>query len=189
MSEKSDRVFFNVHVLFLSLLLLFFHPIKFALANTGEIYSMDIKISGTVVANGSCVFNQTGTATVDFKEVKLKGTENNNVELDGDYIQPLDAQLSCSGDTAGVLRMKLSSASGSYETYNGIQVLPTDKGIIGIQLLVDGAAKNMGEEFTIDPNNPPTLQAQLVQVSTTNSNNVVSGDEFTASGTLTVAFN
>lgn len=175
----------------LVLTVLLFAPVcavQAARGNAGDKYSLNITMSGTVVANGSCKFD-TGELTVDFNDVKLKGTGSNTVALEGDYTQPLTSHFSCTGDTAGLLQMKFTSASGSYETYNGSQVLGTDKGIVAIQLLVNGAAQTMNEWFTIDQKAPPTLQAKLVQVSTTNSSNVVSGDLFTASGTLTLAFN
>lgn len=161
----------------------------YAWANSGDKYNADIAISGTLVVNGSCTFNQDGTVTVDFGTVKLKGGANNSVTLDGQYRRPLTSDFQCSGDSAGLLQMEFTSTSGAYETYNSTKVLGTDKGIVAIQLLVNGEAKNMGEWFTIDQNSPPSLQAELVQISTTNTNNVASGDVFAASGTLVMAFN
>lgn len=160
-----------------------------ALANTGDQYSLNINISGTLVANGSCTFNQGGTLNVDFGPVKLKNLGNNTVQLDGNYQRSLASDFSCSGDTAGLLQMQFTSASGSYGTYNGKQVLETNKGIVAIQLLVNGAAQSMGQWFNVDQASAPSLQAQLVQISTSNSSNVASGDTFSASGTLTMAFN
>ncbi|WP_259567509.1 fimbrial protein [Enterobacter sichuanensis] len=158
-----------------------------SLANTGDQYTLNINISGTVVANGSCTFNQGGTLYVDFGDVKLKSTGTGTVQLDGDYTRPLTSDFHCMGDTAGLLQMEFTSASAAYEVYNGINVLGTDRGVVGIQLLVNGTPQTMGAWFSIDQASPPTLQAQLVQLTT--SSGVVSGDLFTASGTLTIAFN
>jgi len=158
-------------------------------ADTGDVDTMDISISGTIVANGACTFNQGGTLQIDFGEVKLKPMGDNTVQLDGDYLKPLTTDFSCSGDSAGLLQMSFTSASGSYETFEGTEVLGADKGIVGIELLVNGTAQSMGTWFNVDSNNPPSLQAKLVQVSSTNSQNVVNGDVFTASGTLKLAFN
>ncbi|MBB1200819.1 fimbrial protein [Enterobacteriaceae bacterium 89] len=152
-------------------------------------YSLNVNISGTIVSNGSCKFNQGGTLNVDFGQVKLQGSGQNTVELQGTYQQPLTSSFTCTGDTAGLLQMKLSSVSNSYDSYQGKQVLTTDKGIVGIELLVDGNAQNAGEWFNITPDKPPVLKAQLVQLSTDNSKGVVSGNTFSASGTLTMAFN
>lgn len=160
-----------------------------AAAKAGDQSSMNINITGTVTANGSCEFNQGGSLQVDFGQVRLKATGATTVQLDGSYEQPLAASFTCSGDSAGLLQMKFTSSSGSYETYNGTKVLGTDKGIVGIELLVNGTAQTMDAWFSIDQKNPPDLRAKLVQVSTENSKNVVSGDVFTASGSLVMAFN
>ncbi|MBV6819325.1 fimbrial protein [Rahnella sp. PD12R] len=156
--------------------------------NAGDNDSMDINITGTVVANGSCTFNQGGTLNVDFGEVKLMSSGTNTVELSGNYSKPLVSDFFCEGDTAGLLQMKFTSSSGSYETYQGAQVLAADKDVVGIELLVNGAPQNMGEWFTIDQSAAPALKAQLVQLNTS-SESIVSGDVFSASGTLTMAFN
>ncbi|MBF7981214.1 MULTISPECIES: fimbrial protein [Rahnella] len=163
--------------------------VQAAPGNTGDNDSMDINITGTVVANGSCTFNQGGTLNVDFGEVKLMASGTDTVELSGNYSKPLVSDFFCDGDTEGLLQMKFTSTSGSYETYQGAQVLAADKAFIGIELLVNGAPQNMGEWFTIDQNAAPALKAQLVQLNTTTSESIVSGDVFTASGTLTMAFN
>lgn len=163
--------------------------VQAAPGNTGDNDSMDINITGTVVANGSCTFNQGGTLNVDFGEVKLMSSGTNTVELSGDYRKSLVSDFFCDGDTDGLLQMKFTSTTGTYETYQGAQVLAADKAFIGIELLVNGAPQNMGEWFTIDQNAAPALKAQLVQLNTTTSESIVSGDVFSASGTLTMAFN
>lgn len=163
--------------------------IREAAANTGDQLSMNINITGTVQANGRCMFNHGGALQVDFGPVRLKETGEASVQLDGNYEQPLAASFTCSGDSAGLLQMKFTSSSGSYETYNGTKVLGTDKGIVGIELMVNGTAQTMDTWFNIDQQNPPSLQAKLVQVSTENTQNVVNGDIFTASGSLVMAFN
>lgn len=160
-----------------------------AWGNSGSKYNLNISIDGTIVANGSCKFNNGGSLTVDFGEVRLQAGANNSVTMEGSYRKPIASDFTCSGDSAGLLQMQFSNTGGTYKTYNGIQVLDTDKGIVGVELLVNGTAQNMGSWFTVDQKNPPALEAELVQTSTINSNNVVSGDTFTASGTLTMAFN
>ncbi|MDY0969681.1 MrfF [Siccibacter turicensis] len=151
--------------------------------------TMNINISGVVIANGSCTFTQGDALQIDFGEVKLQPTGPGVVKLDGNYLKPLASDFSCSGDSAGLLQMRFISSSGNYSTYNGIKVLAVDKGIVAVQLRVNGTAKNMGDWFDVDPASPPSLQAEIVQISTSNANNVVSGDAFTANGTLVMAFN
>lgn len=157
--------------------------------NKGSVYTLNISMNGTIVANGSCKLNQGGNLTVDFGEVKLLAGDNNTMTMQGGYRQPIASAFTCSGDSAGLLQMKLSNVGGTYKDYNGFQVLDTDKGIVGVELLVNDSAQSMGTWFTVNPDSPPKLEAQLVQTSTSNSHNVVSGDTFTASGTLTMAFN
>lgn len=187
MSEKTSYI--PTALLIIATLLALFSCGNTAWANQGDKYQMTINISGTVVADGSCTFDQAGQLNVDFNEVKLTGSGNNTVTLDGSYIRPLVSNFTCTGDTAGLLQMKMTSTTGTYENYNGTDVLGTGNGIVAVELLVDGVAKNMGQWFTVDQTNQPVLQAQLVQTGTTNSANVVSGDTFAASANLILAFN
>ncbi|WNY82268.1 fimbrial protein [Cronobacter dublinensis] len=163
--------------------------IEQALANSGDQSSMNINISGTITSNGSCKFDQSGAQQVDFGEVRLHATSATGVQLDGNYQKPIASSFTCSGDSAGLLQMKFISTSGSYATYQGTKVLGTDKDIVGIELIVNGSAQTMDSWFTINQDSPPTLEAKLVQISTDNTQNVVSGDVFTASGSLVMAFN
>lgn len=172
-----------------ALLLMPCYMIEQALANSGDQSSMNINISGTITSNGSCKFDQSGAQQVDFGEVRLQATSATGVQLDGNYQKPIASSFTCSGDSAGLLQMKFISTSGSYATYQGTKVLGTDKGIVGIELIVNGSAQTMDSWFTIDQNSPPDLEAKLVQISTDNAQNVVSGDVFTASGSLVMAFN
>lgn len=159
------------------------------LSNTGSVYSMNIDVSGTVVANGTCTFDNNNALQVDFNEVKLVTTGPDKVRLEGEYLRPMVSQFSCTGDTNGLLQMMFSGSSSSYETVNGTQVLAVDKGIVGVELLVNGIAQDMGKWFNVDQTTPPTLDAKLIQLTEDNSQHVVSGDPFTASGTLLIAFN
>jgi hypothetical protein len=189
MTEAAKWKLFSLHFPMMLIFISLFSIVYDAQANTGDKYTLNVNISGTVVANGSCMFNQNGTLNIDFGTVKLKSTGSNTVQLDGEFQQPLASEFFCTGDTAGLLQMQFTSASGTYLTYNGIQVLDTSRGIVAIQLLVNGTPQNMGQWFTVDQASNQSLQAKLVQVSTDNSSNVSSGDMFTASGTLTLAFN
>lgn len=83
-----------------------------ALANPGSTYSLNIAIDGTIMANGSCKFNQGGALTVDFGEVQLQGSADNTVTMNGTYRKPIVSDFTCSGDSAGLLQMKLSNTGG-----------------------------------------------------------------------------
>lgn len=166
-----------------------FCAVQDAAAKAGDQASMNISITGTITTNGACTFNQGGALQVDFGKVRLKPTGASTLQLDGSYEQPIASSFTCSGDSAGLLQMKFISSSGSYADYNGTSVLATDKGLVAIQLMVNGTAKTMNQWFTVSQSSPPSLQAKLVQVSTENTKNVVNGDIFTASGSLVMAFN
>lgn len=174
--------------LLMASVLLIVRPAQAAPGSTGD---LTINMSGTLVANSSCTFNEGDALQVDFGDVQLNGGANNTVEMDGEYSKSMPADFTCIGETGGLglLQMKFTSTSGSYETWQGTSVMAVDKGIVGIAMQVNGTAKNMDEWFDVDPDAMPVLTAKLVQLSTTNSQNVVSGDIFSASGTLTLAFN
>lgn len=156
---------------------------------SGDKSQVNIDITGTLVATGSCTFDQGGTLSVNFGSIELKKNRDNTLTLIGDYKKPLTSDFSCTGDSSGLLQMKFESSSGNYATYSGKNVLGTDKGVIGIELLVNGNPQSMAEWFDVDMENQPTLQAQIVQVSSENTANVKTDDTFSASGTLTLAFN
>jgi len=190
MMKMKTNILRLFSVMFTTTLLLALSGVSYAMpGNQGDVSTINIDINGTIVANGSCKFNQGSSLTVDFGDIRLTASGTNTVTLDGNYIQPIVSDFQCSGDSAGLLQMQLSNIGDNYETYNGTQVLGTQTDIVGIELLVNGAPQDMGQWFTVDQNDLPTLQAQLVQLSTTNSKNVVSGDTFSTSGTLKLSFN
>ncbi|ELY2907616.1 fimbrial protein [Cronobacter dublinensis] len=186
---RCPQINIRIGPLLAILLLVPQYIIQQAFAKTGDQYSMNINITGTITANGSCQFSQGEAQQVDFGQVRLQATSAASIQLDSNYQKPIASSFTCSGDSAGLLQMKFISTSGSYATYQGTKVLGTDKGIVGIELIVNGSAQTMDSWFTIDQSSPPTLEAKLVQTSTENTQNVVSGDGFTASGSLVMAFN
>lgn len=158
---------------------------------TGDEYSMNINISGTVVVTGSCTFVKGGPLDVPFGDV-MYSSATGSVAIEGSYKQPLPSQMSCSGDTGGKAQMKLTTTVGSDVSYSGVTLLPVMfSGIqsksLGIRLLADGTAQSTGKWFDVDMAKPPTLVAELVQ--TGDGRDFTSGADFTASATLTMAFN
>lgn len=154
----------------------------------GEQIKMNINISGTVVATGHCEFNNQGTLTVDFGEVRYSTTGNS---LFGTYLRPLVSDMTCTGDTQGSATMTLSSPEGSTIQYNGHKVLNVAAGAtktsgLGIALLVNGQMQDVDTAFAWKMANPPTLSAQLVQADT--GKLLISGDKIISAATLTMAF-
>lgn len=153
----------------------------------GDKFEMNINISGSVVVNGSCSFNQGDLVDVDFGQVQLMKIDSSNFQLQGNYTKPLVSEFTCTGDSDGLLQMQFTDSDEVYASYNGTYVLPTTNKMTGLLLLVNGTPQNSGQWFTVDQHNPPQLEVQVVQLKTTGS--ATTGEVFTASGTLTMAFN
>lgn len=158
------------------------------LGEQGDQFSMDINMSGTVVANGSCTFNQGGTVDVDFGDVKYHSTADGDV-LDEEYSKVLVSDMTCSGDAEGTSIMTLVG-QGYVTNYNGHEVLglyvDTHMSDLVIELEVDGAAQDIGAAFTVDMDKPPVLVAKLIK---TRHNSLSNDATFNGSATLTMAFN
>lgn len=157
----------------------------------GDTFSMDISITGTVVVIGSCTFERDGPVDVAFGDVKYSAGTGHAV-LEGSYRQELPSRMDCSGDTDGRAQMKLDSTAGSAVSYSGAKLLPvmlsgTRSDSLGVRLLADGKVQNIGEWFDVDMTTPPDLEAELVQ--TGDGSDFTGGADFTASATLTMAFN
>jgi len=170
----------------MSAMLLFCALIPPGIAATGKQFKMNINISGTVVANGSCTFNQGGKITVNFGQVIIQKSSDSTYQLEGNYEQVLASDINCTGDTAGLLQLRFTSATGNYTTVANKKVMGVDKGPVGIELLVNDSVQSMDEWWALDQDSPPVLKARLVKL---NDDSFSSGDTFNASGTLTMAFN
>lgn len=147
--------------------------------------TVNISITGNVVSNALCTFGS-NEMTVDFGPIHLNRTGADTFQMDGSYIKSLASDFVCTGDTSG-LNIELQAGSEGYTTYESRKVLATEKGIVGIELLVDGAPVNAGESIAFDALTPPTLQAQLVQVGST-SENLTSGETFSTAASLIMSF-
>ncbi|MBL5841183.1 hypothetical protein JBO41_09715 [Enterobacter asburiae] len=159
----------------------------------GDRFTMKINISGTVVATGSCSFNQGGTLVVDFGEVQYITAGGSNTLKEG-YRQALASSMTCTGDTDGSAIMTLMSGNGSSVDFQGHRLLPVkydDGGVeskdLAVRLLVDNKVQDVNASFAVDIKTPPNLEAEVVQ--TGNGSSFVSGAAFSANATLIMAFN
>lgn len=164
-----------------------------ALGDTGDKVTMKINITGTVVATGSCTFNETGPLAVDFGIVEYGTGGGKNSLMEG-YRKTLTSSMTCTGDTEGSAAMTLFSGSGSIVNYQGNKLLPVkndDGGSqsqdLAIRLLVNSDVQDINTAFAVDMNDPPQLEAEVVQIGSGSS--FVSGSTFSANATLTMAFN
>lgn len=157
----------------------------------GDQFKMNINISGTVVATGSCTFNSASQSveSVDFGNITYNSV--NGFALEGEYRQALNSEMTCTGDTEGSAIMTFASSTGTVVDFNGKKLLPvTLNGVnsnnLGIELLVDGKVQDIGAAFDVDMATPPTIEAELVQ---TGSKDTVSNSAvLSAAASLTMAF-
>lgn len=139
--------------------------------------TVNVKISGTVVANGSCTFTGTSPIAVEFGDVII-----NDIK-DKAYKQSLPYTLSCKGDPGGkAIQMKLT---GTAATFDGT-LLKTDAPGLGLSLQKDGTVMTLNQWFDIDPASPPKFDAMLVKQKDASFRN---GQAFNGAATLIVGFN
>lgn len=157
---------------------------------TGDQFTMDINISGTVVANGSCTFTNGRESDVNFGDVRYHTTAGGNV-LESTYSKTLVSDMTCTGDTAGTATMILSSANQENVDYEGHKLLGTSvNGIaskdLAIQLVVDDVVQDVNSAFTVDLGKPPKLVAKLLLVG--DGGSLTDDTSISSSATLTMAF-
>jgi type 1 fimbria pilin len=139
--------------------------------------TINVKISGTVVANGSCTFTGTGPVVVEFGDVFINSLK------DSTYKQNLPYTLSCKGDPGDkAIQMKLSGTAADFDG----TLLKTDAKGLGVSLQKNGSVMSLNQWVDIDPTAPPTFDAVLVKQKDAS---FVNGQAFNGSATLIVGFN
>lgn len=139
--------------------------------------TVNVKISGTVVANGSCTFTNSAPVAVEFGDVII-----NDIK-DSAYKQSLPYTLVCKGDPGGkAIQMKLSGTAADFDG----TLLKTDAKGLGISLQQGSTAIKPNTWFDIDPAAPPKFAAVLVKQK---GASFVNGQAFNGSATLIVGFN
>ncbi|ELY4671738.1 hypothetical protein SM021_002343 [Cronobacter muytjensii] len=156
----------------------------------GDQFKMNINISGTVVATGSCTFDSASQSVESVNFGNITYSSINGFVLEGEYRQALNSHMTCTGDTAGAV-MTFTSSTGKTVDFNGKKLLPvTLNGIssnnLGIEFIVNGVAKDVGAAFDVDMTTPPTIEVELLQTgaSDTVSNSAI----LNAAASLTIAF-
>ena len=159
----------------------------------GAQFKMNINISGTVVATGSCTFDSgsSGIDVIDFGNITFHSI--NGFVLEGNYRRTFDSAMTCTGDTEGAATMTFRDITGSGSVdFNGHKLLPVQlqPGIVSnnvaVELLVNGEQKDVGTPFNVDMASPPVLEFALVQ--TGSSDTVSNGATLSANGRLTMEF-
>ncbi len=139
--------------------------------------TVNVKISGTVVAKGSCTFIGTRPIAVEFGDVFIKDIK------DGAYKQSLPYTLDCHGDPEGKsIQMKLTGTAADFDG----TLLKTDAKGLGLRLQKDGKTLTLNQWIDIDPAAPPKFDAVLVKGKDASFQN---GQAFNGAATLIVGFN
>lgn len=175
-------------------MLLFSAPtMAFSGRDAGDQFKMNINISGTVVATGTCTFDNSVLGEIDFGNVTY--STDIGFKLIGEYRQKLNSAMTCSGDTVGTTTMTFTDQLGNAVDFNGHKLLSISNanhgGILqnlGIEFLANGEIQDVGTAFTVDLSNPPQLEANLVQIGSSADAAIVEGNTILASAVLTMEF-
>lgn len=157
-------------------------------------FKMNINISGTVIANGKCTFDEKDALnTVDFGQLNYSGRTGTFVDIG--KRQLLRTGMTCSGDMSGARmtfynRLIISHGAVYYDGHVLLPVIrenayPRDEGL-GIRLWVDGAIMDIGKSFSVDMAHQPKLELEFVDIGG-RERGILSGHHSSA-GTLVLDF-
>lgn len=140
------------------------------------------KIDGTLIIPPVCQLGQQDPIKVSFGKVGVRKVDGAAFKKDipyqlnclGDMSQPWDVSLTFGGTLAGT--------GFDNATLRTITLL--NNGKLGIQIQRNGQPLELNKAFAIDVSAPPILSAVPVKRAGTE----LIGDNFTATGTLTIAF-
>lgn len=136
-----------------TIVFLLIFPSSFSSMAKMETKTVQVSISGTVVANGSCSFQGGKSMEINFGNVYVDeikaGTRKENINY----------TINCEGDAGGkTISMKLKGSAASFDS----GVIKTDTAGLGIRFLKDGQKQAINAWFSINPASPPVIQAQLI---------------------------
>lgn len=137
---------------------------------------------GTLVLPPACELGQTNPIRVSFGKVGVRKVDGNLFKQDIPY------QLNCQGDLNQPWNVTLTFSGTVADTGFDNATLrtssPMNNGKLGIQIQKDGIPLELNKAFAIDSSNPPRLSAVPVKRAGTE----LVGDNFSATGTLTIDF-
>lgn len=140
------------------------------------------KIDGTLIIPPVCQLGQQDPIRVPFGKVGVRKVDGAafkkeipyQLNCEGDISQPWDVTLTFGGTRAGT----------GFDNATLRTVTPLNNGKLGIQIQKNGQPLELNKAFAIEVGSPPTLSAVPVKRAGTE----LIGDDFTATGTLTIAF-
>lgn len=140
------------------------------------------QIDGTLIIPPVCQLGQQDPIKVSFGKVGVRKVDGAAFKKDvpyqlnclGDMSQPWDVTLTFGGTLAGT----------GFDNATLRTITPLNTGKLGIQIQKNGQPLELNKAFAIDVGTPPILSAVPVKRAGTD----LVGDDFTATGTLTIAF-
>lgn len=137
---------------------------------------------GTLILPPVCQLGHSDPIRVSFGKVGVRKVDGNlfkrdipyQLDCQGDINQPWDVTLTFAGTLAG------TGFDNATLRVNSI----LNNGKLGIQIQKDGVPLELNQAFAINSANPPRLSAVPVKRAGTE----LIGDDFTATGTLTIDF-
>ncbi|WP_435952414.1 hypothetical protein [Dryocola sp. BD626] len=168
----------------------------------GETYKMNMTITGTVTATGKCLF-AAPDQQIDLGDIIVSrpyiSTNTRHYVLVGEKRADLDVKMQCSGDFLGKTKMTLRGSMGEIQLPDGRKVLQFKNAkdgslntVLGLGLIVDGNAQDVGTPFEVDMNQQPRMEVEVVQIadgsSGSSANGLTDGDSVTSGATLVMEF-
>ncbi|NXZ85360.1 fimbrial protein [Serratia fonticola] len=140
------------------------------------------QIDGTLIIPPVCQLGQQDPIKVSFGKVGVRKVDGVAFKKDVPY------QLNCQGDMSQPWNVTLTFggtlAGTGFDNATLRTITPLNTGKLGIQIQKNGQPLELNKAFAIDVGTPPILSAVPVKRAGTD----LVGDNFTATGTLTIAF-
>ena len=136
--------------------------------------SATVTVKVTVVAPPPCVINDDRPIDVEFGDVMTSRVDGYN------YKMPVNYTLSCTGGTSNAMKLQVKGTGAAFDT----TLLQTNKAKLGIELRQGDSKLAVNDWLNFTFPNKPELWAVPVK----QSGATLTGGEFSAGATMTVAY-
>lgn len=137
---------------------------------------------GTLILPPVCELGSSDPILVSFGKIGVRKVDGNL------FKQVIPYQLDCQGDLNQLWNVTLTftgtSAGSGFDNATILTNSPLNNGNLGIQIQKDGSPLELSKAFVINLSNPPELSAVPVK----RAGAELIGDDFMATGTLTIDF-
>jgi type 1 fimbria pilin len=133
-----------------------FLTLSLLLVVTPSLFAADnMLFRGTLIEPPPCTINDGGMVDVDFGE-RVGINKVNGVN----YLKPMDYRITCESGATGLdMTLTLSGTETGYDQ----AAVQTDMADLGIKVLQNGTPFTLNTPLSIDPQNPPVLEAVPVK--------------------------